>query len=207
MMTKLHSTLAIAAISASAISCSLDLSGLATGRSAAGDAGSVDIRSDVAGPRVAWRRDADEVVPADRSPDAEIPPEPNYDARAIVSPEVSRSFPEAGLDARRAAPDGSADEVGTEVGLGPEAGLESGVEGGSEVATAIEVGGATESGVEAFPEVGVEAGREAGAEAGADVKKCSPLCLVGCNIGCGPAGQCLSCPTCTCEVASGNCHC
>ena len=49
--------------------------------------------------------------------------------------------------------------------------------------------------------------RSALPEAGPEALKCSPLCNTGCNIGCRSDGQCTACATCTCEVASGTCHC
>jgi hypothetical protein len=69
-----------------------------------------------------------------------------------------------------------------------------------------------------LPEVRREAGRELGPEAAPDVvpparevgpetPKCPAECREGCNVGCGPKGQCLACPTCSCSVESGICHC
>lgn len=36
---------------------------------------------------------------------------------------------------------------------------------------------------------------------------CSASCFQGCYSGCGSDGQCKACPTCTCEVVTGICHC
>jgi len=44
-------------------------------------------------------------------------------------------------------------------------------------------------------------------ETGPEAKKCAPECNTGCNVGCRADGQCQACATCTCEVASGTCHC
>jgi hypothetical protein len=44
-------------------------------------------------------------------------------------------------------------------------------------------------------------------EAGPEAKKCAPECNTGCNVGCRADGQCQACTTCTCEAASGTCHC
>lgn len=70
------------------------------------------------------------------------------------------------------------------------------------------------------PDSGIDVGREAGPdlttlpdlrsvlpEAGPEAKKCASECFTGCNIGCRSDGQCQACATCTCEVASGTCHC
>ncbi len=61
-----------------------------------------------------------------------------------------------------------------------------------------------------LPEAGPEASpdlRPILPEAGPEAKKCADECNTGCNVGCGPNGQCVACPTCTCEIASGTCHC
>jgi hypothetical protein len=72
------------------------------------------------------------------------------------------------------------------------------------------------SAADAFPapdtrapdEVGPEVGTsKADASSGPDVLRCRPECFLGCNVGCRDDGQCAACPTCTCDVTTGSCHC
>lgn len=72
---------------------------------------------------------------------------------------------------------------------------------------AREVGG-PEAGPEARPEAGPEARPDVGPDLLPDLAPACPAwCSGGCYVGCAADGQCRSCATCTCDVASGTCHC
>jgi hypothetical protein len=77
----------------------------------------------------------------------------------------------------------------------------------ADVADVAEVGREVSS-PEAGPELQVSPDlRPVLPEVGPEAKKCAPECNTGCNVGCREDGQCQACATCTCEVASGTCHC
>jgi hypothetical protein len=212
MTTKNGGLLGAALLASLAMACTLNTSGLATWPlSSGGDARTEDLSARLSDSGLA--RDG-RLIQSEVSKGAEVGPD-GSDVQAVDAGEVARRYPETGRDfgVDTGSDAGSADttERPVEAGVvsGTEVGTETGFDTRDDLEVGLDVGPGTgiEAGFETAREAGIETRSEVGKDVGVDVRKCASVCFVGCNVGCGPAGQCLACPTCTCQIESVICHC
>lgn len=176
-----HSVRTICLFVVVSLGCSVDRSGLGRAggsRDASPESGS-EVRAELVRPR------------ADL-PSAEVRPDASY---------VGDVFGEDASSPDILVADLGLAELGTP-NLGPDLASEDSRGDVSDLRPEVRRETSRESGPEAAPDT-VPPAREAGPE----TRKCPAECQEGCNVGCGPQGQCVACPTCSCSVESGICHC